>query len=284
MVFNTTIPFYNFLDIFALANVLEKAYFKKDKTKIIEYFNNIEKSIEIPSLIETKEETKTKDNMFHYYESNETKAEVTSVVYCNTLIFLLIGSDDLIDWIYDFQLNPKKMKINNLECKIHTGFLKQYLSLKSTIFDIFNKYLLYRKSPKVLFVSHSLGILGELAAIDIKNLHPTVIIDNISFGAPRVGNYNFCHICNNTFRINIRIVNNNDIVPSFQFFNGYKHNGTVIILKKNKKISFKDRSHLTDIRYISTVFFSWMPCIRKITYFKDHELESYITRLKNLLE
>jgi hypothetical protein len=269
---------YNWLDILGIANILDKAYIKNNEG--LEYFKNIENNQLIPFFIEDKEVNL--NNNLIIYESTQTKAEITSFVYYNTLFFCLIGSDDLIDWIYDAQLFPENIILNNIQCKVHTGFLKQYNSLKSVIFEALNKYMTNRTQFKVVFICHSLGILGELAAIDIKNFNSTIIIDNISFGAPRVGNKDFCSVCNLTFRNNLRFVNNNDMIPSFQFFGGYVHNGTVIIFKENSELSYKDRTIWDDLKNVFLVIFSWIPFF-KLTEATDHNLDNYIIKINKLI-
>jgi hypothetical protein len=257
---------YKWNDLLEFATILHETY-HKNKDEIINYLNNSKYfTCEVTDIV--------------FYEAPNTKADFMSFINNNILYLCFIGSDDIMDWIYDFQLWQIKVKIFNKYCKVHNGIYKQYQSIQSNLIDVYYKYIQkINKSEitipqKIIIFSHSLGVLGELAGIEFKNINSNIEIDNISFGAPRIGDKHYVNICNNVFTNNLRIINDDDIIPSFQFIK-YKHSGKVIILEENNQICYKDRSFWTDFKNVVLAFFYWIPFF-KITVLKDHHLENYI--------
>jgi hypothetical protein len=258
---------YKWYDLLEFAKILNETY-NKNQNDIINYLNN------------TKYFTTQITDVF-FYEAPDTKADFMSFINNDILYLCFIGSDDIIDWFYDFQLWQIKIKlplmptcVEQKYCKIHNGIYKQYQSIQSNILDVYYQSIRLSLKPKIIIFSHSLGILGELAGIDLKNINPNIEIDNISFGAPRIGDKYFVDVCNKVFTTNLRIVNDDDIIPSFQFLQ-YKHSGKVIILEENNKICYKDRNIWNDLKNVILAFFYWIPFF-KITVLQDHHLDNYI--------
>lgn len=94
--------------------------------------------------------------------------------------------------------------------KMHTGFTRAYLAVRSEIHGV------VRKSPMTRWVmtGHSLGgALAKLCAVDLQyNFSPKITVEMYGFGAPRVGNKAFAESYNRRVPNSWRFVNGNDVV------------------------------------------------------------------------
>lgn len=126
----------------------------------------------------------------------------------NQLIAVIPGTNDMKDMLDNIRFYRTKTLINNIEYKIHEGFLNQ----TNTIFD--------RIKNCDMFVGHSLG--GAIAQIcALKTGRPA-----ITFGCPRVGNKRFArHI----YRLHTRVKSRGDSITHIPpWWLGYCHGGKEI--------------------------------------------------------
>jgi hypothetical protein len=146
------------------------------------------------------------------------------------------GSCNLNSWYYN--LNSNALDIRNGIC-LHNGFCNQLFEtnlyfricnlIRSTIRD-FPEY-------DIVISGHSSGgaigtILGYLLSFELPEQHIYII----SFGSPRVGNYEFKKdFESRTNLTHYRIVNTNDIIAQFPIYN-YTHVGTDIYLHSDSYI------------------------------------------------
>lgn len=120
------------------------------------------------------------------------------------------------------------------DIKIHSGFLKQYKTVRFFIHE------LIRDCPEIheiIVTGHSLGgALATLCAVDLQyNFSPEKFITCVSFGSPRVGNRAFVRSYDKRVPRTHRIVNGADIVCSVPLvIMGFVHVSTKISVKEKK--------------------------------------------------
>ena len=270
---------YNINDLTSFAIIVNKAY-NVDSQSLI-YYKNIEKNLKIEALLINKKEISKEENKVTYYKNDETDAEFYSFEYNDTLIYSFTGTNSEEDWEHSFKICLETVFIGGKFCKIHKGFYEQYFSLRTKILDIYREYI-YRnkKNSKVLILAHSLGSIGQIATIEMKEIYNDTNIDCITFGSPRMGDKIFVEMCNKCINENIRIVNDNDIVPCFPLDTHYRSIGKILLIK-NEKAKYEERNIWTNIRIYILVLFSWIPFL-KIHVITDHKIQNYINEISKL--
>jgi predicted lipase len=210
--------------------------------------------------------------------------------YSKTIICSVRGTSSKNDILSDLYVTKRKFrdiisknknKYKNL--KVHSGFLKQYNSLKfmliQTIFKhmqsvqntiIINNELNINLPLRLIFTSHSLGAaVSVLLSTLLKHIFSDKIyIVNYLFGCPKVGNSDFSNLYNDTIDETYRYVNKNDIITRIPKIN-YKTTKNRIIL--GQEIMNKSKSN------------SKCYCFHKIIgSIDDHFMKSYIEELSKL--
>ena len=195
----------------------------------------------------------------------------------NTIIFSIRGTSSKHDILSDLYVSKKKFgdilmsknktnkKYKNI--KVHSGFLKQYNSLKFFVIQKIIKYIqsdnnAKSKPIKIIFTSHSLGAaVSVLLSTLLKYIFGNkVYIINYLFGCPKIGNSGFVNLYNDTIDETYRYVNNNDIIARIPKIN-YKTTKNRIIIggeTMNKPCCFH----------------------KIIGNLEDHFMKSYIEQLK----
>ena len=141
--------------------------------------------------------------------------------YEDYFCFFFDGSNDKIDWIYDFKFWHKKIPYEGAskKIKVHTGFIDSYRLVRPWVHAKIEKY------DKIIISGFSLGgAIATLCALDIKYNFENKEIILITAGSPRVGNKFFVESFNKREIKTYRLVYGNDIVaklPPIWF--GYKH-------------------------------------------------------------
>ncbi len=107
------------------------------------------------------------------------------------------------------------------ECKIHLGFSNYYRILQLALLERINTLLASDDSIEhIIFTGHSLGgAVATIAAVDVskwleENGNTHIETSLITFGSPRVGNYQFAHYVDVEagFKENFRVTYNKDPV------------------------------------------------------------------------
>lgn len=269
-------------DLKSAAIIAQKAYNKDNKSR--EYFQNIEENLIIHSLINKKYNLAIhkKNKVVSYIKNDKTDAEFFSFTYYDTLVLAFTGTNSITDWRHNLNMELQKVFIGGKFVEVHKGFYEQYQSLKPNIMQTFKDYI--KTTPtqelKVLIIAHSLGTIGKLSCIDIKEYFDATSIDCITFGAPKLGNQTLVDATNSCLVNNIRIVNDEDIIPSFPLY-GYAHGGELIYFDDDTA-TYTDRTWKREMKNLSLVLVSWMPCL-KIDVIKDHDIEEYIGELNKMV-
>lgn len=143
---------------------------------------------------------------------HSTDTEVLIDKQPDKIIIAFCGSESIVDWKQniDFILRPFPQ---NRKCKVHSGFLECFLSVKNKINKILE--LIQNEKLPVFFTGHSLGgAIATLAAVDAKMSYQNLNITCVTFGSPKPGDKNFSLLYSSLGISTYRVVNSNDIVPS----------------------------------------------------------------------
>ena len=123
------------------------------------------------------------------------------------------GTEEAIDVITDldwFQI-PYPFVENSgwTDC----GFTKDYQSIRNDVIQALKKL----STNKRLFITgHSLGAaIATLAALDIATNTAFTQPHVYTYASPRVGNFDFANMYNQTIHHSLRVVNTNDLIPHF---------------------------------------------------------------------
>jgi hypothetical protein len=254
--------------------------------KLIEVIKNKKFSSEY-EIEYTDDIIEIKINKIIYIKSKKTDSEFFVIEYFDNLIIIFVGSDSNTDWAFNIKLNKERIFLEGKFCDIHKGFYEQYYSIKDKLINIVKNYYEKKsnngKVPNILITGHSLGVIGQLCGINIKKLYnKNINLDFISFGAPCVGNYEYVDIVNNIFNNNIRLVNNEDIIPVFLEIFGYTHCGNIIMFDNNN-ILYESNTKWIDIKNVLITFIcNYIPFFgTNLLYY--HLMPDYIKKINSQL-
>lgn len=199
-----------------------------------------------------------------------------------TIIFSVRGTSskkDILSDIYVYKRkfgdilmsknNSNKYKYKNI--KVHSGFLKQYNSLKFFVIQKIIKCMqinnignnVTNKPIKIIFTSHSLGAaVSVLLSTLLKYIFGNkVYVINYLFGCPKIGNSGFVNLYNDIIDETYRYVNKNDMISRIPKINYKTTKNRIIIGEKTMKKAC---------------------CFHKIIgNAEDHFMKSYIEQMKN---
>lgn len=190
-------------------------------------------------------DTNISDDIFNVYRSEkivnffENDRGLGSMLCVNeykkriTLVFK--GTDDMIDMFYNIQ-RMKDYIYPDDTSQIHSGFIRTllgndiYEKIINSLFELIETY----KDYDIFITGHSLG--GALSIIFSYLIFSktTKLLNIITFGGPRVGDYNFQENYNKIKNINlVKIVNKKDIITSLPVINYYNVGKTIWMREDN---------------------------------------------------
>ena len=165
-----------------------------------------------------------------------------------TIIIMLMGSNELLDWLHNFWFRfkeiPYEEKGTNPKIKVHKGFYRSYLLIRTLIHE------LVKNEKKVIVFGHSFGgALTTLCSLDIRYNFPEIEVSSITTGSPRIGNEAFVSSFERRLKANIfestRFVYGNDIVCGVPFkWLRYKHVGKEFHLGPKRRFPFSIKHHM----------------------------------------
>jgi hypothetical protein len=174
-----------------------------------------------------------------WIENKETNTQCAFIKYNNKLILVFRGttpiSSDIKEFFNDIETNInfklKNSKFKNENYKVHSGFLKCYLSIKDQIVQFLGL------TKELIIIGHSLGgALGHVAALNLKNeekLNNNLFIRCYTFASPKVGDENFVKLSDKNYR-SLNVINVQDPIPCLpQNIFGYCNLGHELLLGKN---------------------------------------------------
>lgn len=155
------------------------------------------------------------------------------------------GTDSFTDCLYDSLFCKTYLELeDNNTMGIHAGFYTQFEYIYDNIIDIIIEYI--NKDYEICITGHSLAhALSVLLSYFIADL-TTKNIKIITFGGPRIGNYNWkINYESKTNLLLYRITNEADIVTTIPKFN-YYHVGNHIHISK-EIIEFENNNLIYNI-------------------------------------
>jgi len=200
-------------------------------------------------------------------------------IHNTTLHIVFRGTQGLQDVKTDIDEIRSELYPGNSEIKVHSGFLKQFNSIKEQLLDTIQTHK--NRLTTVHFSGHSLG--AALATLAAGYFSPIICLDNKihivchTIGCPRLGNKGFIKWWADKVDESCRIINKHDPIPLIPVNPFYTHiNGGLEINRKNQvKTIYRDSPMLLRILYLP-----WqIKCLNPLSY---HHCDIYITRLKTL--
>lgn len=150
----------------------------------------------------------------------------------NTLFTSFRGSSNIQNWIDDIQIEHHCIDKTNNIC-IEAGFYKLYEDLYPFVYNKIDKLSQKYKTNNLLLTGHSMGAsIASLFAYNLSKNNYNITI--VTFGSPRVGNYNFVKDFVSKDITSLRITHYQDIVPHLpQYRLNYQHIPNEIWYNKN---------------------------------------------------
>jgi len=217
-----------------------------------------------------------------YHDSNNNDCEVYTVIYNNNLIVIFRGTESLRDIQSDLNIIKRELQIKNTKKlpKVHSGFLKQLLSVDEKLKKIIKDFKTENPDGNLITCGHSLG--GGIASIAALKYTSNLNIPAccITFGSPRVGNSDFCKEFNNKITFSIRMVNDDDPIPLVPLPCTYTHVDGMKWLY-DEKVLTKSHQCCKWVRFIRNFFLSCSTCCLT-NAFEDHTMDNYIDDLENI--
>jgi len=161
---------------------------------------------------------------FHYIRNEDTGLDcfIHAIGDITWVVFRGTETDQMNDICTDLMTFRVGAPFLPKECKVHAGFLSQYMSGRTSINDMVR----FLDSPTVVCTGHSLGGgLSTLCALDIEhNSIKDVETCCVTFGSPRVGGKHFVNLFDSVIDKSYRFVDVNDPIPRVPFrMWGFRH-------------------------------------------------------------
>lgn len=226
----------------------------------------------------------TNELVFNYIKNepifiHDFKSDCQLIIteYKDFLVITFRGTESKQDVFTDLDIlqDTIKLKNINIQPKVHSGFFKQFLSVKQSIIKDIEKY------DNIIFCGHSLG--GALATIASLYFYfyfeKSKNIKCVTFGSPRVGDKVFSNLFNVVIDESVRIVNDNDPVPCFPTTWRFKHVGGLKWLNEDVvKNEIKVWRLYRFFKYTFLNIFGY-----GYNALADHSCENYIEDIINIL-
>lgn len=185
----------------------------------------------------------------------------------NILYIYFNGSNDVQDWLDNFNTIRTKVTINNIYCgKIHTGFMNYYENIQETFLQLIRNNI---QVSEIHITGYSLGgscVIAALYASFIDNCPPITVV---TFGSPRIGNKKFTKLFKKRIHKSIRVVNDNDPVTKVPLPIRFTHVQNLNFLHKNK--TYKN--------FWKRLIFNISHFFDKSAFFECHSIDNYIDKL-----
>lgn len=234
-----------------------------------------------------------------------TKSNHPDPTQTTFIVVAFRGSEkEVNDWLTNANAKPNPISSDEL---VHSGFYKAFKSVEKEIRNCLKQH----SGIPVYFTGHSLG--GALALISSRMINPIENTGCYTFGAPRVGNYNFFFSLKTPV---YRIVNSADIVPRvppgiiitilfYWLFKGlykltkvklfdsalgfidklkdYRHHGDQRYLTDVTDGKFDNTELLSNPSFEDQTLWFWKGILAGITYpVKSHSMYIYIEKLASI--
>lgn len=219
----------------------------------------------------------TQPNAIHFFDAsvnNLSDAQMYTLEYDDKLIFTIRGTSSFKDGLTDILVKKKlfedvqysnyvdQKKYKNI--RVHSGFLQQYNTVKFNILaQIFKRlWTDTTKQVRIILTSHSLGAaIASLVAATVKaHFGYRVLVENITFGCPRVGNKSFVNFYEQNIDVSHRYINCNDIVTKMPKIGFSNFTNKIVLGHPEKSCCFRrkvgtinDHYMINYIRYLDSI-------------------------------
>jgi hypothetical protein len=169
------------------------------------------------------------------HPSHGAQALLWQHVESRTLFIAFRGTTSMTDLRHDLDFRMVPYTSGDSRILVHAGFRDKLKSIEHTLQEEVGKSL--TEIDRIILTGHSLGgALATLASPLLAEKFPSISIQCISFGSPRVGNRAFSHWFNAKLHSNLRLANDFDQVPNLPFETFYEHVGPAISLSDENEI------------------------------------------------
>jgi len=147
-------------------------------------------------------------------EGNGVRAIQGYDAKCNVLFTAFRGSSNIQNWLDNIQVS-KISPYNDTSISVERGFYKAYLSVQNELFNNLYSLINQYNLKTIIITGHSLGgALSTLFVYQILTSTYNIRVGSIiTFGSPRVGNYEFVKSFELYKVQSFRITHYHDIVP-----------------------------------------------------------------------
>jgi triacylglycerol lipase len=222
------------------------------------------------------------ENIPMYNEStNKNDCEVYTVIYKSCLVIIFRGTESVKDIMSDLNVIKTELQIHNTSnIEVHSGFFNQLNSVDQILKKQIKLFKQSNPTGSLIIGGHSLG--GGVATIAALKYSSEFEIPTycITFGSPRVGNSDFCKLFNDTIKMSIRVVNDDDPIPLVPCTCTYSHVHGMKWLYDNKILT-KQKKFCKWVRFIRNFLLSCSTCCL-IKAFDDHTMDNYIDDIENI--
>jgi predicted lipase len=175
-----------------------------------------------------------------FIEDKVTDCQTFVIFDGKNIIITGSGSQSIKDWWFDFQISKTKVPYLR-NTFVHTGFLKQYNSVRDRIHTKVLELIKEHKVQNIICTGHSLfGAISTIIALDCCLLYKDFNVSCVTFGSPRVGGKYFTKLFNKEVTTSFRCVRFKDPISftplpiRFRHVNGGIHFGKTISFKVPK--------------------------------------------------
>jgi len=223
--------------------------------------------------------------IYNFISNKNTDIQAGIILNNNCISIVFRGTDTITDWLYDFDFIKRHIELNDIE--IHKGFYDQLMSIYDEILNNINIIILSKPYLEIYITGHSAGAAqGTILSYLLSKIYKNKIIKLITFGSPKVGNYEwYKHFNKINNIIYYRISNEGDIVTKIPNIN-YYHVGINIHLTNNNMYYNNDNGNdiiIEDdtncLEQYNCFDYNLVKC--KYLNINNHKIKNYYINLKD---
>jgi hypothetical protein len=159
-------------------------------------------------------------------QSGEVHGFVAHVIHGgrSTAAVVFRGSVEWTDWVRDVDVGMSDYD-RCTGCRVHSGFLKASQTLLPQVQTKMQHIIAAYPVQRLWVTGHSLGGgVAALTALALQRAIPSIAIDCVTFGSPRVGNKQFAAFMQDKLPRAVRVTHERDIVPQLPLHSwGFEH-------------------------------------------------------------
>ena len=187
--------------------------------------------------------------VIYFMDNKNIQLAIIKSNLLKTVVIVFRGTDSFRDILYDCYIVKKYLEKNIF---VHGGFYNQLNSVYGNLMDFLDPYL--TNDFNIFISGHSAGGAHSTIFSYLLAKKTEKIIKVVTFGCPRIGNYEWKESYESIENIiNYRIINNNDIITAIPCFD-YYHVGINLILTDTDLIINNESDCTTNFKLICYSF------------------------------